>query len=47
MNVLKISGILQDDKSFVIGRKENSSIYKAQQVQIYITEIYFYFPSSS
>lgn len=43
---LKISGTLQTDRSFVIGRKENSSIYKAQQIQIYNTEIHFYFPSS-
>lgn len=47
MNVfLKTSGILQEDRSFVIGRKENSSIYWAQQVKMCTIEICIYFPSS-
>lgn len=47
VNALKICPeSLQADGSFVIGRKGNSSFYKAQQVQVYIIEIYFYFPSS-
>lgn len=33
-----ISGVLQEDRSFVIGRKENSHVYKAQQVKMSITE---------